>query len=178
MDHCETCALSKATRVPFNSVSVRATKPLEIVHSDLAGPFETSMGPLSEKYYATFIDDYTGLLFAMPIINKEAKTVLAKLKPFQALAERVFGTKMMVLRTDGGTEYKGELGRYLAQQGITHQSSTPSTFQLNGVAERWNRTIKEMMTLLLRASGLELKLWAFCLSYAVWILNSTRKFEG
>ena len=39
---CEICILSKMKKKPFSSATTRASKPLELVHSDVAGPMRTS----------------------------------------------------------------------------------------------------------------------------------------
>lgn len=55
---CETCLMNKSTRVISRKVPIRAKRPLEKVHSDLAGPITpTSLG--GSKYVATFTDDYS-----------------------------------------------------------------------------------------------------------------------
>lgn len=56
------------------------------------------------------------------------------------------GGKVNFLRTDGGGEYMGgEFQRWLKSKGIRHELTNPSTPQENGMAERLNRTILEMM---------------------------------
>ncbi|UYV61480.1 hypothetical protein LAZ67_1005005, partial [Cordylochernes scorpioides] len=57
-DVCEICIMAKQTRKSFGNERSRATRPLEIVHTDLCGPIE----PLThdnKKYIMTFLDDYT-----------------------------------------------------------------------------------------------------------------------
>lgn len=56
---CEACVEGKLSRKPYKSVGEIRTKPkLQLVHSDVCGPFQTeSLG--GKKYFATFIDDYS-----------------------------------------------------------------------------------------------------------------------
>ena len=58
-DKCEACILGKQHRLPFNfENSRRARAPLELVHSDLVGPMQTtSIG--GSTYFMTFIDDFS-----------------------------------------------------------------------------------------------------------------------
>ena len=57
---CEGCAWGKSTRLPFPPSDKRAEEPLELVHTDLDGPMRTqAIG--GYKYFAGFIDDYSGL---------------------------------------------------------------------------------------------------------------------
>ena len=55
---CEACAIMKQHRLPFEAVERRSDKPLQIVHSDLCGPFPVK-SLSGGVYYITFTDDYT-----------------------------------------------------------------------------------------------------------------------
>ena len=61
--------------------------------------------------------------------------------------------------------------RFYQEHGIIHQTSTPYTPQQNGIAERKNRTLKEMMNAMLISSGLPQNLWGETLLSANYILN-------
>lgn len=65
---CENCILGKMTRQPFHNKGQRASKPLELVHSDVCGPINSPTWD-NYKYYVTFIDDYTH--FVMVYLIKE-----------------------------------------------------------------------------------------------------------
>lgn len=58
-DVCEGCMMGKQTREPFPQEGAwRATKPLELIHTDVCGPMKTpSIG--GNRYMLTFIDDYS-----------------------------------------------------------------------------------------------------------------------
>lgn len=53
---CEACLVGKVSRKPFGK-AVKATHPLELVHSDICGPMNVRACP-SASYFLTFIDDY------------------------------------------------------------------------------------------------------------------------
>ena len=57
---CEGCIEGKQHRLPFPvNGATPATKPLELVHSDVCGPMKTtSIG--ETKYFVTFIDGFQG----------------------------------------------------------------------------------------------------------------------
>ena len=55
---CESCLEGKMTKRPFTTKGLRATEPLELVHSDVCGPFATQARG-GYEYYVTFIDDYS-----------------------------------------------------------------------------------------------------------------------
>lgn len=140
-EHCDECQISKATRLSFGDVPVRASRPLEIVHSDLAGPLQPAKD--GSRYYITLVDDFTRLVLVTYLQTKG--DAAAKAIPVLSFMERQLGEKVSVFRTDGGLEYTGpRWNAWYTNNGVNHQTTTPHTPQLNGVAERVNRTLKEM----------------------------------
>ena len=55
---CEPCLLGKMNANPFPPSKTCASKPLELIHTDLHGPFKTRTIS-GYRYWITFIDDYT-----------------------------------------------------------------------------------------------------------------------
>src|ERR1700742_8238 len=81
---------------------------------------------------------------------------------------------MSLFRTDGGAEYQSiELQQYLKESGIEHEVTPPYTPQLNGMAERLNRTLIERVRCLLISSGLNNSFWKEAMDYSVYIYNHT-----
>jgi len=54
---------------------------------------------------------------------------------------------------------------------IIHQTTAPYTPQQNGVAERKNRTLKEMVNFMLSYSGLSEGFWGEAMLIACYLLN-------
>nr|GFA53136.1 hypothetical protein [Tanacetum cinerariifolium] len=77
-----------------------------------------------------------------------------------------------VLRTNRGGEYYDPV--YFQSTGIIHQTTAPYTLQQNGVAERKNMTLKEMVNFMLSYSGLNEGFWGEAMLTACYILNRTR----
>ncbi|GJX94368.1 zinc finger, CCHC-type containing protein [Tanacetum coccineum] len=61
------------------------------------------------------------------------------------------------LRTDRGGEYMDTL--YFQSVGIIHETTAPYTLQQNGISERKNRVLKEMVNFMLSYSGLSQGFW-------------------
>ena len=61
--------------------------------------------------------------------------------------------------------------RFLQENGIVAQYSTPGEPQQNGVAERCNRTLMDMVSSMISYSTLPLSLWMEALKTAIHILN-------
>ncbi|KAL3675930.1 hypothetical protein R1sor_025878 [Riccia sorocarpa] len=99
-------------------------------------------GRSGARYIITFIDDVSRRIVVYFLRAKS--DALVAFKAFKAEAENQVGRKIKVLRSDGGGEYLGhEFNDFCRDQGITRQVTTPYTPQLNGVAERKNRTLVE-----------------------------------
>ena len=76
------------------------------------------------------------------------------------------------LRSDRGGEYLSrEFKFYLTQEGIVSQLSTPGTPQQNGVAERRNRNLLDMVRSMLSYSFLPISFWGYALETATYLLN-------
>jgi len=82
-------------------------------------------------------------------VLKTKDHVLSTFKEFQARVERETGRKLKVVRADNGGEYRGPFESYCKSQGIKLEKTVPKTPQLNGVAERMNKTIEERIQCML-----------------------------
>ena len=65
----------------------------------------------------------------------------------------------------------GPFARFLQENGIVAQYSTPGEPQQNGVAERRNRTLMDMVRSMISYSTLPMSLWMEALKTAIHILN-------
>jgi len=80
---CEPCLAGKMHANPFPSTSWRASRLLELVHSDVhAVPYPSFSGYC---YWVTFINDYSRYRFVLPI--KAKLDVFDAFKQFKAFAE-------------------------------------------------------------------------------------------
>ena len=94
--------------------------------------------------------------------------------PYKALVEKQSGHQIQRLRTDNGGEYvNNNFTSYCTTQGIQMQHTVPYTPQQNGVAERKNRTLKEMANCMIQSKGLSLQYWAEAINCANYIVNRT-----
>ena len=80
-------------------------------------------------------------------------------KHFKNEVENQLDRKIKVIRSDKGSEYEAPFGDFCSQHGIIHQTTAPYSPQKNRVVECKNRTLKEMMNVLLLISGLPQNLW-------------------
>nr|KAJ0219071.1 hypothetical protein LSAT_V11C300118320 [Lactuca sativa] len=164
---CKTCMLTKITRQPFKDV-VRESKVLDLIHSDLCDFHATpSLG--NKKYVVTFIDDASRYCYVYLLHSKDE--ALDKFKIYKQQVELHKNELIKVLRTDRSGEYYDPI--HFESTGIIHQTTAPYTPQQNGVAERKNRTLKEMVNSMLSYSGLSEGFWGEVMLTACYILNRT-----
>ena len=91
------------------------------------------------------------------------------------------GQSVKVLCTDNGGEFTSdEFKNYLKKEGIVHQLTIPKCPEQNGVAERFNRTLMEMVRSMLADSELPKTFWAEALATAIYLQNRspTKPVEG
>lgn len=138
---CTVCKQAKQTRTPFGEQRKRAKRPLEIIHSDVCGPVSPSTWD-NKRYFITFLDDYTN--FTMIYLMEAKSEALEKFQEYTALVETKWNKKIANLRCDNGTEYTSKKFRgWCSTKGINIEYTPPYTPQLNGKAERLNRTLVE-----------------------------------
>lgn len=167
---CVVCIKGKQTKLPFPSSDNRATRILELIHSDVCGPMSiNSIG--GKRYFVTFIDDFSRKCFVYMIAHKNQ--VLKCFKEFKLFVEGQMEVKIKSLRTDWGGEYiNNDFDKFLLENGISHQKSAVYSPQQNGLAERMNRTIIEKVRCMLIDAALSLGFWAEAVQTAVFILNN------
>lgn len=166
---CKSCMRGKQKRGSFKSSDSIAKQRLELIHSDLCGPFESSIN--EERYFITFTDDYFRKLWVFLIKNKaETQRIVVE---WIAAVEKETGLDVKELRTDNGSEYLGNLAEYCTRRGIRRSTSTPYTPEQNGVAERANGLILNCVRAMRvqKSSMLPRSLWAELVKTAAYLLN-------
>ncbi|KAD5802269.1 hypothetical protein E3N88_13629 [Mikania micrantha] len=158
--------------------TTRSSNLLEIIHTDISGPY-TIAGITGHTSFITFIDDYSRYMYLYLIKDKSES--LTTFKDYKTEVENQLDLKIKVVRSDRGGEYYGrhtDVGQALGPfyefckgQGIVNQYTMPGTPQQNGVAERRNRTLMNMVRSMLANSDLPSFLWTEALKTTVHILN-------
>ncbi|GJX18978.1 retrotransposon protein, putative, ty1-copia subclass [Tanacetum coccineum] len=81
------------------------------------------------------------------------------------------GRKIKVVRSDRGGEYVYPFAELWAKHRIRHEFTAPYSPQQNGIAERKNRTLKEMVNAMLISYGLSQYMWGEVILTATCLLN-------
>ncbi|GJX47833.1 zinc finger, CCHC-type containing protein [Tanacetum coccineum] len=139
-EKCTTYVLTKITRKPFQSIT-RKSVILELIHSD----FYVTPSLDNKKYMITFIDDASRFCYVYLLHAKDE--ALDKFRIYKTEVELQQNDLTKTLRTDRGGEYYDPV--FFQYVGIIHETTAPYTPQQNGVAERKNRALKEMVNSML-----------------------------
>ncbi|KAL0313416.1 UNVERIFIED_CONTAM: Retrovirus-related Pol polyprotein from transposon TNT 1-94 [Sesamum radiatum] len=145
LDHlptCESCLKGKMTKKPFVGQSAIAKGLLDLVYTDVCGPLSIpARGGF--PYFITFTDDHSryGYVYLM----RYKSEAFGRFKEYRLEVDNQTSRNIKALRSDRGGEYlSGEFIDYLKENEILSQWTPPGTPQLNGVAERKNRTLLDM----------------------------------
>ena len=136
---------------------------------DVCGPMSTQAKG-GYEYFITFTDNYSryGYVYLM---RRKSET-FEKFKEFRAEVENQLGKHIKAIQSDQGGEYLlGDFKDYLTQNGIVSQLTALGTPQQNGIAERRNRTLLEMVRSMMSYSTLPIFFWGYALKTIMHILN-------
>ncbi|KAF5094301.1 hypothetical protein DV451_005044 [Geotrichum candidum] len=169
---CTVCVQGKSTIRPLTLSKSRASRPLELLHTDVSGP-KNVPNIDGSLYFVTIIDDYSRFAHVSLVANKsDTQTCL---RQFILDAEAAFsgqGFKVQKIRSDNGGEYSSHvLAEFLSERGIEHNFTVPYKPQQNGRAERLNRTLQDKARCLLIQSKLPHQFWGEAILTATFIYN-------
>ncbi|GJX89734.1 retrotransposon protein, putative, ty1-copia subclass [Tanacetum coccineum] len=129
-DVYESCLLGKMTKSPFTRTCERGEGLLDLVHTDVCGPFRSAIKD-RKCYHITFTDDFSR--YGYVYLIKHKSNTFEVFKRYQ-------------------NEVENQLGR-------TIKLTPPRTPQLNGVAERRNRTLLDMVRSMMCRATLPISFW-------------------
>lgn len=167
---CNDCKLNKFKRVSFKALhTIRSKAPLELLFTDVWGPYETK-GKNGEKYYLSIIDDFSRKVSIYPMLDKSEVPDI--LKRHIIRAENFLNRRVKAVRSDNGREFVNHKTKiFFAEKGIKHELTNTYTPEQNGVAERYNSTLLSGTRTILNESGLPLCLWTEAMMYFTYTWN-------
>ena len=141
---CDVCAARKPPPKHYRRSALRqyaVGAPLERVALDVAGPFPMTDG--GNRFILVIIDYFTRWAEAYPIIDHTAKTI-ANIFAHQFVAR--WGPPKE-LHTDQGREFESKIFAELCNLTDVYKTrTTPFRPCSNGLVERYNRTIKDVIS--------------------------------
>jgi len=166
---CHSCVQAKQPRKPHKAAEERHLAPLELIHSDLC-EMNGVLTKGGKKYFMTLIDDSTRFCYVYLLNTKDE--ALHYFKIYKAEVENQLEKKIKRVRSDRGGEYfSNEFDSFCAEHGIIHERTPPYSPQSNGVAERKNRTLTDLVNAMLDTSGLSKAWWGEAILTACHVLN-------
>ena len=169
---CRGCKMGRSSEKshPRKDPEFRAKEPLELIHTDISGPFEPMAIEGKGRYNLVVIDDYSRKSWVVPLKKKSDTAVV--LKEWIAIRENEVGKKVKVLRSDNGGEFTdAAFEKWMREHGIQHQTIPARSPQSNGVAERGNRTLQDRARSMLVGAGLGGGFWVEAIAAASYIRN-------
>ncbi|MBP1527053.1 MAG: DDE-type integrase/transposase/recombinase [Spiroplasma ixodetis] len=168
---CEECVRAKFAAQACNKERERADRPLQLIHSDVCSAFPSSFRN-SRTMFVSFLDDYSRYVqvFTMQYKNEVADMF----EKYLIEMKYHFGEKFKIgkLRCDNGKEYiNSKLESYCQKEGVLIEPCPAYTSQLNGAAERFNRTLQDKIRALLFDSGYPTSMWEYAAAVGVYVYN-------
>ncbi|RVW12248.1 Retrovirus-related Pol polyprotein from transposon TNT 1-94 [Vitis vinifera] len=122
------------------------------------------------RWFVTFIDDCTIMTWLCLMKTKDEVNLL--FQKFHKVIETQYNAKVRVLRSDNGGEYQSsDLQKYLEGHGTIHQTTCSNTPQQNGVAERKNRHLLEVVRASVIAAKTPISYWGEAITSAAYLIN-------
>ncbi len=175
---CSSCLAGKQQRKSFKNVSKheKASEILERIHLDTIGPIKIEKeNPIIDRlghfqYISIITDEKSRRIFAKCIKNKSE--IPNHIINFITTQEKQTNKVVKSVHSDNSKEYlSNELQSFLSSKGIIFTSSYEYTPQNNGLAERTNRTLMEMVRCLLFGSNLSAVFWSAAVAASCYLLN-------
>ncbi|CAI7876852.1 unnamed protein product [Closterium sp. NIES-54] len=165
---CISCYRGKQTRQPFGVSHSRTTAPLQLIHSDIAGPFSYGTTIGGARYLLTFIDDYSRHITVY--LLRHRSEAFSCFKDYVTQVHNMHSPRTIkAFLSDGALEFNSDaFTSFLKAHGIARHRSTPYTPEKNGVAECANRTILEMVRSMLHDAHMDKGWWEAADKYRKW----------
>ncbi|GJX90393.1 retrotransposon protein, putative, ty1-copia subclass [Tanacetum coccineum] len=174
---CVSRMSGKMARKPYTHQVERAKDLLRLIHIDVCGPFRT-MSRQGASYFITFTNDFSR--YGYVYLLKHKHEVFETFKVFQKEVENQLGKTIELLRSDREGEYTSqEFLDHLKENEVISYRTPPYTPQHNGVSERRNRTLLDMVRSMMTQTTLPKSFWDYAPEIAARILNvvPTKKVE-
>ncbi|EJF56314.1 rve-domain-containing protein [Dichomitus squalens LYAD-421 SS1] len=167
---CRGCAEGKMPSQPHPLDIRRATRPFELIHSDL----KDFPVPSYHKYKhrILYFDDYTSHVWTIGLRTKAA--ALQVTRQWLAYVENQFNAKVQKWKSDSAGELKSTaFTDMLKDRGIERIPSAPNIHEQNGRAEQIIRTIMEKGEAMRHDACIPQSWWEFSFEHAAHVYNRT-----
>ena len=154
---CHSCVQSKQPRKPHKAVQERNLAPLELIHSDLC-EMNGVLKKRGKRCFMTLIDDASRFCYVYLLQTKDE--ALDYFKIYKTEVENQLERKIKRLRSNHGGEYFPKIfDKFCEEHSIIHERTPPYSPESNGIAERKNRTLTDLVNAMLVTGGLSKAWW-------------------
>jgi Integrase core domain len=165
---CIPCAAAKMSHKLFPATATQTTKLSQLTHIDLWGKYPVN-SIQGHQYYILFVDNYSRHVKVEFL--KAKSEVQQHVQEYLAYHIACNNTPLTIC-VDQGTVFINEpMKNWCAQRGIEIQMTAPYLPFQNGIAERMNRTLMELVCTIICAQKLPEFLWECTVSHAVYLRN-------
>ncbi|GJW01537.1 retrotransposon protein, putative, ty1-copia subclass [Tanacetum coccineum] len=176
-EKCVSCMSGKMARKPYTHQAKRVKYLLGLIHTDVYDLFKILLRQ-GASYFITFTDDFSR--YGYVYLLKHKHEVFETFKVFQKEVENQLGKTIKSLRSHHGGEYMSqEFLDHLKENGIIAHRTPPYTPQHNGVSEKRNRTLIDMVRSMMSQTTLPNSFWDYAPETVARIFNMvpTKKVE-
>ena len=144
--NCIDCKSSKLKKAPLNKSTSHASRPLELIHSDVLGLLKLSRN--NYKYVITFLDDYSRKSWIY--LMKKISEVTDIFTHFVKMVSNEQNLTVVKIQSDNRKEYtSNKFVTFCSENGIQRRLIVPSNPQSNGRAEKLNGTLENAVKVML-----------------------------
>jgi transposase InsO family protein len=148
---------SKQPQKPHKAAENRHLAPVELIHSNIY-EMNDVLTKGGQRYFITMIDDASRYCYVYLLKTKDE--ALNCFKTYKTEVENQLEKKIKYFRSDRGSEYfSNEFDLFCAEYGIIHEMTLPYSPQSNGVDERKNHTLTDLVNSMLETAGLSKAWW-------------------
>ena len=167
---CAACVSAKGTRQPLGQRGLdRGSDVIEALHAD---SFEVKVDDRTE-YGLSVHNPFSSAQWFARVDSKDQ--LPQKLVDIMRRVQTQTGKMVKRLHTDGGSEFiNATVKTFCRENGTELHWSPAGTPQLNGVAERSVRLLKEGGRVLLEHARLPKRYWAHAMSHFVYVWNRSK----
>ena len=169
-NNCTICQLGKINhrRVPRNKTNTQR-KVGEMFHTDGCGPI-TPVATNGDKHIYSYIDHASRYTITKTVPEKSLQEKL--MKRLYQWVKTSTDRRVKIFRCDNGGEYvSNNIREWALDQGIQFQYTTRYRPEENGVAERWNATLLDMVRCLIIQGNFPKVWWNELVHTATYIRN-------
>ncbi|GJZ13805.1 retrotransposon protein, putative, ty1-copia subclass [Tanacetum coccineum] len=168
-EKCVSCLFRKMAQKPYSHQVERAKDLLRLIHIDVCSPFKI-VSRQRASYFVTFTDEFSR--YGYVYLLKHKHEVFETFKVFQKEIKNQLGKTIKSLCSDRRGEYiSQEFLDHLKEHEIIAHHTPPYTPQHDGVFERRNRTLLDMVRSMMSQTTLLKSFWNYALEFAARILN-------